>query len=99
MFRQLTIQVWEESSDFPENHSSDEIDPKNDIDPHCGGTGGDTDPAGAAHEPAWSLEGKMISADSCGPNCHCIIGGPPDNGLCNFFAIVQIENGRYGDVK
>ena len=38
--------------------------------------------AGAAEEPAWSLEGKMISADSCGPDCHCIIGGPPDNGLC-----------------
>ena len=55
--------------------------------------------ARAADEPAWSLEGKMISADSCGPDCHCIIGGPPDNGLCNFFAIVQVENGRYGDVK
>jgi len=56
-------------------------------------------PAGAAEEAAWSLEGKMISADSCGPDCHCIIGGPPDNGLCKFFAIVQVENGRYGDVK
>jgi hypothetical protein len=56
-------------------------------------------PAGAAEEPAWSFEGKMISADSCGPDCHCIIGGPPDNGLCKFFAITQIENGRYGDVK
>jgi hypothetical protein len=55
--------------------------------------------ARAADEPAWSLEGKMISADSCGPDCHCIIGGPPDNGLCKFFAIVQVENGRYGDVK
>src|SRR5262249_23638424 len=55
--------------------------------------------ARAAEEPAWSLEGKMISADSCGPDCHCIIGGPPDNGLCKFFAIVQVENGRYGDVK
>jgi len=56
-------------------------------------------PARAAEEPAWSLEGKMISADSCGPDCHCIIGGPPDNGLCKFFAVVQVENGLYGDVK
>jgi hypothetical protein len=56
-------------------------------------------PARAAEEPTWSLEGKVISADSCGPDCHCIIGGPPDNGLCKFFAIAQIENGRYGDVK
>ena len=46
----------------------------------------------AAEEPAWSLEGKMISADSCGPDCHCIIGGPPDNGLCKFFAMGQVDS-------
>jgi hypothetical protein len=56
-------------------------------------------PARAAEEPAWSLEGKMISADSCGPDCHCIIGGPPDNGLCKFMAMGQVDNGKYGDVK
>jgi len=55
--------------------------------------------ASAAGEPAWSLEGRMISADSCGVDCHCIIGGPPDNGLCKFFAISQVDNGQYGDVK
>ena len=55
--------------------------------------------ARAAEEPAWSIEGRMISADSCGPDCHCIIGGPPDHGLCKFFAICQIDNGQYGDVK
>jgi hypothetical protein len=55
--------------------------------------------AGAAVEPAWSLEGRMISADSCGVDCHCIIGGPPDNGLCKFFAISQVDSGQYGDVK
>jgi hypothetical protein len=55
--------------------------------------------ARAAEEPAWSIEGRMISADSCGVDCHCIIGGPPDNGLCQFFAMCQIDNGRYGDVK
>jgi len=55
--------------------------------------------ARAAGEPAWSLEGRMISADSCGVDCHCIIGGPPDNGLCKFFAISQVDNGQYGDVK
>ena len=54
--------------------------------------------AGAAEEPAWSLEGRMISADSCGVDCHCIIGGPPDNGLCKFFAICQVDSGQYGDV-
>src|SRR6478672_10275283 len=56
-------------------------------------------PARAAEEPTWSLEGKVISADSCGPDCHCIIGGPPDNGLCKFFAVSQVDNGQYGDVK
>jgi hypothetical protein len=55
--------------------------------------------ARAAEEPAWSIEGRMISADSCGPDCHCIIGGPPDHGLCQFFALCQIDNGQYGDVK
>ena len=55
--------------------------------------------ARAADEPAWSIEGRMIGADSCGPDCHCIIGGPPDHGLCQFFAICQIDNGQYGDVK
>ena len=39
--------------------------------------------ARAAEEPAWSIEGRMISADSCGPDCHCIIGGPPDTGYAN----------------
>jgi hypothetical protein len=37
----------------------------------------------AAEEPAWSLEGKIISADSCGPDCHCIIGGPPEAAYAN----------------
>jgi hypothetical protein len=55
--------------------------------------------ARAAEEPAWSIEGRMISADSCGPDCHCIIGGLPDHGLCKFFAMCQIDNGQYGDVK
>jgi len=55
--------------------------------------------ARAAEEPAWSIEGRMISADSCGPDCHCIIGGPPDNGLCKFIATGQVDNGKYGDVK
>ena len=39
--------------------------------------------ARAAEEPAWSLEGKIISADSCGPDCHCIIGGPPEAAYAN----------------
>src|ERR1700751_6157020 len=55
--------------------------------------------ARAAEEPAWSLKGRMISADSCGPDCHCILGGSPDNGLCKFFAMGQADSGQYGDVK
>jgi hypothetical protein len=52
----------------------------------------------AAEEPAWSLEGRMITADSCGVDCHCLIGGPPDNGLCQFFLIGQIDKGQYAGV-
>jgi hypothetical protein len=53
----------------------------------------------AAEEPAWSLEGRTITVDSCGVDCHCLTGGPPDNGLCQFFLIGQIDNGQYGGVK
>ena len=55
--------------------------------------------ARAAEQTAWSLEGKQIVADSCGVDCHCLIGGPPDNGLCKFFAVFQADNGQYGGVK
>src|SRR5271157_1924456 len=53
----------------------------------------------AAEEPAWSLEGRSITVDSCGVDCHCLIGGPPDKGLCQFFLIGQIDNGQYAGVK
>jgi hypothetical protein len=56
-------------------------------------------PARADEEPAWSLEGRMISADSCGVDCPCILGGPPHHGQCQFVALWQVDNGRYGDVK
>jgi hypothetical protein len=55
--------------------------------------------ARAAEEPAWSLEGRSISADSCGVDCPCNIGGPPHNGECRFIQIRQVDKGRYGDVK
>ena len=55
--------------------------------------------ARAAEEPAWSLEGRMITADSCGVDCPCIIGGPPHHGQCQFVGLCQIDNGQYGDVK
>src|SRR5262245_32240566 len=53
----------------------------------------------AAEEPAWSLEAKMISADSCSVGCPCILGEPPTHGQCQFVALWQVDNGRYGDVK
>jgi hypothetical protein len=55
--------------------------------------------ARAAEEPAWSIEGRSISADSCGVDCPCNIGGPPHNGLCQYMQMRQVDNGRYGDVK
>jgi hypothetical protein len=56
-------------------------------------------PTRAAEEPAWALEGKMISADSCSVGCPCILGEPPTHGQCQFLALWQVVNGRYGDVK
>jgi hypothetical protein len=55
--------------------------------------------ARAAEEPAWALEGRSISADSCGVDCPCNLGGPPQNGECRFIQIRQVDKGRYGDVK
>ena len=55
--------------------------------------------ARAADEPALSLEGRQIVADSCGVDCHCLIGGPPDNGLCKFFVVSQADKGQFGGVK
>ena len=56
-------------------------------------------PARAAEEPAWSIEAKMISADSCSVGCPCILGEPPTHGQCQFVALWQVDKGRYGDVK
>jgi hypothetical protein len=55
--------------------------------------------ARAAEEPAWSLEGKNISADSCSVGCPCILGEPPTHGQCQFVGVWEVDNGRYGDVK
>jgi len=55
--------------------------------------------ARAAEEPAWSLEGKEISADSCDVGCPCPLGLVPTHGHCDFVALSQVNNGRYGDVK
>ena len=53
----------------------------------------------AAEEPALYLEGRQLIADSCGVDCHCVIGGLPDNGVCQFVWIGEIDNGHYGGVK
>ena len=56
-------------------------------------------PARAAEEPAWSIEAKMISADSCSVGCPCILGEPPTHGQCQYVALWQVDKGQYGDVK
>jgi hypothetical protein len=91
--------MCEESYDLLEKHSSNEETLKTILTLIATALGVIQTVARAAEEPAWSIEGRMISADSCGPDCHCIIGGPPDHGLCMFFAMCQIDNGQYGDVK
>ena len=55
--------------------------------------------AHAAEEPAWSIEAKEISADSCDPHCPCPLGLAPTHGHCDFVALWQVEKGHYGDVK
>ena len=55
--------------------------------------------ARAAEEPAWSLEGRTISADSCSVGCPCILGEPPTHGHCEFVLVWQVDRGQYGEVK
>ena len=54
--------------------------------------------ARAAEEPAWSLEGRTISADSCVVGCPCILGEPPTHGHCEFVLVWQVDKGQYGEV-
>ena len=51
-----------------------------------------------AGEPAWSIEGKAITADSCVVGCPCILGEAPTHGTCEYVGILQIEKGHYGSV-
>jgi hypothetical protein len=53
----------------------------------------------AAEEPAWSLEGRTISADSCVVGCPCILGEPPTHGHCEFVLVWHVDKGQYGEVK
>ena len=55
--------------------------------------------ARAAEEPAWSIEAKEISADSCDPHCPCPLGLAPTHGHCDYVSLWQVEKGHYGDVK
>ena len=53
----------------------------------------------AAEEPAWSIEAKEISADSCDAHCPCPLGLAPTHGHCDYVSLWQVEKGHYGDVK
>ena len=55
--------------------------------------------ARAAEEPAWSIEAKEISADSCDAHCPCPLGLAPTHGHCDYVSLWQVEKGHYGDVK
>jgi hypothetical protein len=52
-----------------------------------------------AADPTWSIEGRAITADNCAVGCPCILGEPPTHGRCQYFGVMTIEKGHYGDVK
>ncbi len=49
-------------------------------------------------EPAWSVEGRLVTADSCAVGCPCIFGEPPTHATCQYVGIFRTEKGNYGDV-
>lgn len=50
-------------------------------------------------EPAWAVEGRVVTADSCAVGCPCIFGEPPSHATCQYVGIFRIEKGNYGNVN
>lgn len=50
-------------------------------------------------EPAWSVEGRLVTADSCAVGCPCIFGEPPTHATCQYVGIFRVEKGNYGEVN
>jgi hypothetical protein len=54
---------------------------------------------GKPNNPAWSLEGRAVTADSCMVGCPCILGEPPPGGACRFVGIFHVAKGQYGSIN
>lgn len=52
-----------------------------------------------AQEADWSIEGKAITVDNCVVGCPCIFGEQPTHGRCQYFAVMQIDKGNYGEIN
>jgi hypothetical protein len=46
----------------------------------------------------WTMNGKAITADNCAVGCPCIFGEPPTHETCRFVGIMQVEEGKHGEV-
>jgi hypothetical protein len=54
--------------------------------------------AGAAARPAYSLQGTLLEACSCGVLCPCWIGEDPDGGTCDAFVAYHFDKGEIDGV-
>lgn len=52
-----------------------------------------------AQDAGWSIEGKAITVDNCTVGCPCIFGEQPTHGRCQYFSVLQIDEGHYGEVN
>ena len=55
--------------------------------------------ATASDVGSWLVRAEMAECCSCNPICPCIVGSPATLGSCEGSRLIEIEEGRYGDVE
>ena len=47
----------------------------------------------------WSMKGVEVTNCNCNAGCPCQFNQLPSHGNCRAWGVVEVENGRYGDVQ
>ncbi len=51
-------------------------------------------------QPNWEITVKLLVADNCpASGCSCLLGGAPHHDMCRAVGVMQITEGKYGDVS
>jgi hypothetical protein len=55
--------------------------------------------ASPATPVTWHLQADIVESCCCAPICPCMVGSAPTRGHCHGNRLVEIRQGRYGDVE